>query len=124
MSCDTSDLKVKRGMTVVGYDNIDHGGHVELRVSQRDGCPQVIPIADTELGIAIAQMRLGQQLSGQGVVSSWITSSRVKLEQLLLLVFKIIKPLWTLSATKNTHREIQTKKYRHLGNSASGFLTR
>ncbi|TWE11657.1 acyl-CoA dehydrogenase family protein [Rudaeicoccus suwonensis] len=137
---DTPGVEVKRGMTVYGYDDNDHGGHAELQFHDVR-VPASNIIAGEGLGFAIAQARLGpgrihhcmrsiglaevaiesmcaradsretfgRKLSEQGVIRNWIAESRVKLEQLRLLV---LKTAWLMDTVGNTgaHREIQAIK--------------
>jgi acyl-CoA dehydrogenase len=55
---DTPGLTVVRPMTVLGYDDHEHGGHAELRFEDVR-VPASSLIADEGLGFAIAQARLG-----------------------------------------------------------------
>jgi acyl-CoA dehydrogenase len=104
-------------MSVMGYDDRDHGGHAELALDEVR-VPAENLIAGEGDGFAIAQARLGpgrvhhcmrsigvaeraielmcarvssrtafgRPLSEQGVIRDWIAESRVRLEQLRLLV--------------------------------------
>lgn len=137
---DTPGLEVRRGMTVYGYDDHDHGGHAELEFHDVR-VPADNLIAGEGLGFAIAQARLGpgrihhcmrsiglaekaielmcaradsretfgRKISEQGVVRNWIAESRVKLEQLRLLV---LKTAWLMDTVgnKGAHTEIQAIK--------------
>jgi acyl-CoA dehydrogenase len=55
---DTPGLTVVRPMTVLGYDDHEHGGHAELRFEDVR-VPASNLVADEGLGFAIAQARLG-----------------------------------------------------------------
>ncbi len=137
---DTPGVTVKRGMTVFGYDDADHGGHAEVLF---DGVrvPAENLIGEEGTGFAIAQARLGpgrihhcmraigiaeralelmcrraservafgRPLAEQGVVQDWIAESRVRIEQLRLLV---LKTAWLMDTVGNrgAHTEIQAIK--------------
>ncbi len=137
---DAPGLHIERGMTVMGYDDRDHGGHAELSF---DGVrvPAANLVAGEGDGFAIAQARLGpgrihhcmrsigvaeraielmcdrvsqrtafgKPLSDQGVIRDWIAESRVRLEQLRLLV---LKTAWLMDTVgnKGAHTEIQAIK--------------
>jgi acyl-CoA dehydrogenase len=137
---DALGLRVERGMTVMGYDDRDHGGHAELTF---DGVrvPAANLVAGEGDGFAIAQARLGpgrihhcmrslgvaeraielmcdrvsqrsafgRPLADQGVVREWIAESRVRVEQLRLLV---LKTAWLMDTVgnKGAHTEIQAIK--------------
>ncbi|MFI9162889.1 acyl-CoA dehydrogenase family protein [Kitasatospora aureofaciens] len=137
---DTPGVTVKRGMTVFGYDDADHGGHAEVLF---DGVrvPAENLIGEEGAGFAIAQARLGpgrihhcmraigiaeralelmcrraservafgRPLAEQGVVQDWIAESRVRIEQLRLLV---LKTAWLMDTVGNrgAHTEIQAIK--------------
>jgi acyl-CoA dehydrogenase len=55
---DTAGLTVVRPMTVMGYDDHEHGGHAELRFEDVR-VPAANLVAEEGLGFAIAQARLG-----------------------------------------------------------------
>jgi len=55
---DTPGLTVKRGMTVFGYDDGDHGGHAELEFTDVR-VPATNLIGEEGSGFAISQARLG-----------------------------------------------------------------
>ncbi|NKZ00107.1 acyl-CoA dehydrogenase family protein [Nocardiopsis alborubida] len=55
---DTPGLTVRRGMTVYGYDDSDHGGHAEV-VFEDVRVPVSNLVGDEGEGFAIAQARLG-----------------------------------------------------------------
>ena len=55
---DTAGLTVVRPMTVLGYDDHEHGGHAELRFEDVR-VPASNLVGDEGLGFAIAQARLG-----------------------------------------------------------------
>ncbi|HEX5090812.1 MAG TPA: acyl-CoA dehydrogenase family protein [Nocardioides sp.] len=55
---DTPGLTVVRPMTVLGYDDHEHGGHAELRFEDVR-VPATNLVAEEGLGFAIAQARLG-----------------------------------------------------------------
>jgi acyl-CoA dehydrogenase len=137
---DTPGLRISRGLTVLGYDDSDHGGHAELEF-----CDVRVPvgnlIAHEGDGFAIAQPRLGpgrihhcmrsigvaeraielmcrrasqriafgKPLAEQGVIRDWIAESRVRVEQLRLLV---LKAAWLMDTVGNerAHTEIQAIK--------------
>ncbi|WP_033347922.1 acyl-CoA dehydrogenase family protein [Kitasatospora aureofaciens] len=136
----TPGVTVRRGMTVFGYDDADHGGHAEVLF---DGVrvPAENLIGEEGAGFAIAQARLGpgrihhcmraigiaeralelmcrraservafgRPLAEQGVVQDWIAESRVRIEQLRLLV---LKTAWLMDTVGNrgAHTEIQAIK--------------
>ncbi len=137
---DTPGLTVVRPMSVMGYDDRDHGGHAELALDEVR-VPAENLIAGEGDGFAIAQARLGpgrvhhcmrsigvaeravelmcarvssrtafgRPLSEQGVIRDWIAESRVRLEQLRLLV---LKTAWLMDTVgnKGAHTEIQAIK--------------
>jgi acyl-CoA dehydrogenase len=137
---DTPGLTVVRPMTVMGYDDRDHGGHAEL-VFDEVRVPADNLIGGEGDGFAIAQARLGpgrihhcmrsigvaeqaielmcgrvserrafgKPLSEQGVIRDWIAESRVRVEQLRLLV---LKAAWLMDTVgnKGAHTEIQAIK--------------
>ncbi|MFJ6380797.1 acyl-CoA dehydrogenase family protein [Kitasatospora sp. NPDC092039] len=137
---DTPGVTVKRGMTVFGYDDADHGGHAEV-LFEDVRVPAENLIGEEGTGFAIAQARLGpgrihhcmraigiaeralelmcrragervafgRPLAEQGVVQDWIAESRVRIEQLRLLV---LKTAWLMDTVGNrgAHTEIQAIK--------------
>ncbi len=137
---DAPGLRIERGMTVMGYDDRDHGGHAELSFAGVR-VPAANLVAGEGDGFAISQARLGpgrihhcmrsigvaeraielmcervsqrtafgKPLSEQGVIRDWIAESRVRLEQLRLLV---LKTAWLMDTVgnKGAHTEIQAIK--------------
>ncbi len=137
---DAEGLEIRRGMTVLGYDDRDHGGHAELEL-HGVRVPASNIIAGEGDGFAIAQARLGpgrihhcmrsigvaeraielmcqrvsdrtafgRPLAEQGVVREWIAESRLRIEQLRLLV---LKTAWLMDTVgnKGAHTEIQAIK--------------
>ncbi|GLX02496.1 acyl-CoA dehydrogenase family protein [Microtetraspora sp. NBRC 16547] len=137
---DALGLTVRRGMTVFGYDDADHGGHAEV-LFEDVRVPADHLIGEEGGGFAIAQARLGpgrihhcmrligmaeravemmcrrtlartafgRPIAQQGVVQDWIAESRVKIEQLRLLV---LKTAWLMDTVGNrgAHTEIQAIK--------------
>ena len=137
---DTPGLEIKRGMTVFGYNDRDHGGHAELSFTDVR-VPATNLIGGEGEGFAIAQARLGpgrihhcmrslgiaeralemmcaraaervafgKPLAEQGVIREWIAESRVRIEQLRLLV---LKTAWLMDTVgnKGAHTEIQAIK--------------
>ncbi|WP_316527770.1 acyl-CoA dehydrogenase family protein [Kitasatospora brasiliensis] len=137
---DTPGVSVRRGMTVFGYDDADHGGHAEV-LFEDVRVPVENLIGEEGAGFAIAQARLGpgrihhcmraiglaeralelmcrranervafgKPLAEQGVVQDWIAESRVRIEQLRLLV---LKTAWLMDTVGNrgAHTEIQAIK--------------
>ncbi|MFJ4592250.1 acyl-CoA dehydrogenase family protein [Kitasatospora sp. NPDC088861] len=137
---DTPGVTVRRGMTVFGYDDADHGGHAEV-LFEDVRVPVGNLIGEEGAGSAIAQARLGpgrihhcmraigiaeralelmcrrvngrvafgRPLAEQGVVQDWIAESRVRIEQLRLLV---LKTAWLMDTVGNrgAHTEIQAIK--------------
>jgi acyl-CoA dehydrogenase len=137
---DTPGLEIHRAMTVLGYDDREHGGHAELSFTDVR-VPAANLIGDEGDGFAIAQARLGpgrihhcmraigvaeravelmcaraesrvafgKPISEQGVIRDWIAESRVRLEQLRLLV---LKTAWLMDTVgnKGAHTEIQAIK--------------
>ncbi|PVG81915.1 acyl-CoA dehydrogenase [Nocardioides gansuensis] len=137
---DTPGLEIHRGMTVLGYDDHEHGGHAELSFTdvrvpatnlignEGDGfgiaqarlgpgrihhCMRSIGIAERAIELmcerAEARVAFGKPLSEQGVIRDWIAESRVRLEQLRLLV---LKAAWLMDTVGNkaAHTEIQAIK--------------
>jgi acyl-CoA dehydrogenase len=137
---DAVGVVVHRAMTVLGYDDRDHGGHAELEfrdvrvpannlIGEEGGgfaiaqarlgpgrihhCMRAIGVAERaiELMCARAESRraFGKRLADQGVVREWIAESRVRIEQLRLLV---LKAAWLMDAVgnKGAHTEIQAIK--------------
>ncbi|MFF4777847.1 acyl-CoA dehydrogenase family protein [Microtetraspora fusca] len=137
---DTPGLTVRRGMTVFGYDDADHGGHAEMifedvRVpadhligEEGDGfaiaqarlgpgrihhCMRLIGIAERAVEMmcrrALDRTAFGKPIAQQGVVQDWIAESRVRIEQLRLLV---LKTAWLMDTVGNrgAHTEIQAIK--------------
>ncbi|MFD8321761.1 acyl-CoA dehydrogenase family protein [Kitasatospora purpeofusca] len=137
---DAPGVTVRRGMTVFGYDDADHGGHAEIAF-EGVRVPAGNLLGEEGAGFAIAQARLGPgrihhcmraigiaeraleltcrrvldrtafggPLADQGVVQDWIAESRVKIEQLRLLV---LKTAWLMDTVGNrgAHTEIQAIK--------------
>jgi acyl-CoA dehydrogenase len=137
---DTPGVTVKRGMTVFGYDDGDHGGHAEV-IFDHVRVPVANLIGEEGSGFAISQARLGpgrihhcmrligmgeralelmcrraldrtafgKPLADQGVVQDWIAESRVRIEQVRLLV---LKAAWLMDTVgnKGAHTEIQAIK--------------
>ncbi|WP_067173114.1 acyl-CoA dehydrogenase family protein [Microtetraspora niveoalba] len=137
---DTPGVTVRRGMTVFGYDDADHGGHAEV-LFEDVRVPADHLIGEEGGGFAIAQARLGpgrihhcmrligmaeravemmcrrtldrtafgRPIAQQGVVQDWIAESRVRIEQLRLLV---LKTAWLMDTVGNrgAHTEIQAIK--------------
>ncbi|MFJ4090814.1 acyl-CoA dehydrogenase family protein [Kitasatospora sp. NPDC089913] len=137
---DTPGVTVRRGMTVFGYDDADHGGHAEVTF-EGVRVPAGNLLGEEGAGFAIAQARLGPgrihhcmraigiaeraleltcrrvldrsafggPLAEQGVVQDWIAESRVRIEQLRLLV---LKTAWLMDTVGNrgAHTEIQAIK--------------
>ena len=137
---DTPGFEIKRGMTVFGYNDRDHGGHAELSFTDVR-VPATNLIGGEGEGFAIAQARLGpgrihhcmrsigiaeralemmckraaervafgKPLAEQGVIREWIAESRVRIEQLRLLV---LKTAWLMDTVgnKGAHTEIQAIK--------------
>ncbi|MFF2075925.1 acyl-CoA dehydrogenase family protein [Kitasatospora sp. NPDC058162] len=137
---DTPGVTVKRGMTVFGYDDADHGGHAEVlfedvrvpveNLIDEEGsgfaiaqarlgpgrihhCMRAIGIAERALELmcrrASERVAFGKPLAEQGVVQDWIAESRVRIEQLRLLV---LKTAWLMDTVGNrgAHTEIQAIK--------------
>ncbi len=137
---DTPGLEIHRGMTVLGYDDREHGGHAELSFTdvrvpasnligaEGDGfgiaqarlgpgrihhCMRSIGIAERAIELMCARagerVAFGKPLSEQGVIRDWIAESRVRLEQLRLLV---LKAAWLMDTVGNraAHTEIQAIK--------------
>ena len=137
---DSAGLTVVRPVTVMGYDDRDHGGHAELRFdgvrvpaanligAEGDGfaiaqarlgpgrihhCMRSIGVAERAVELMCARVSsreaFGKPLSDQGVIRDWIAESRVRLEQLRLLV---LKTAWLMDTVGNrgAHTEIQAIK--------------
>lgn len=137
---DTPGLTVKRGMSVFGYTDNDHGGHAEILfedvrvpaanlIGEEGGgfaiaqarlgpgrihhCMRLIGMAERAIEMmcrrALARTTFGKPVAQQGVVQDWIAESRVKVEQLRLLV---LKTAWLMDTVGNqgAHAEIQAIK--------------
>ncbi|WP_027863052.1 acyl-CoA dehydrogenase family protein [Marmoricola sp. URHB0036] len=137
---DTPGVEIHRGMTVLGYDDHEHGGHAELSFTdvrvpaanliggEGDGfaiaqarlgpgrihhCMRSIGIAERAIALMCARaderVAFGKRISEQGVVRDWIAESRVRVEQLRLLV---LKAAWLMDTVGNkaAHTEIQAIK--------------
>nr|WP_062341287.1 acyl-CoA dehydrogenase family protein [Herbidospora sakaeratensis] len=137
---DTPGLTVKRGMSVFGYTDGDHGGHAEVifedvrvpaanLIGEQGGgfaiaqarlgpgrihhCMRLIGMAERAIEMmcrrAVARTAFGKPVAQQGVVQDWIAESRVKVEQLRLLV---LKTAWLMDTVGNqgAHTEIQAIK--------------
>ncbi|MDY0814626.1 acyl-CoA dehydrogenase family protein [Kitasatospora purpeofusca] len=137
---DTPGVTVRRGMTVFGYDDADHGGHAEVTfedvrvpagnlIGEEGGgfaiaqarlgpgrihhCMRAIGIAERALELTCRRVldrtAFGGPLADQGVIQDWIAESRVRIEQLRLLV---LKTAWLMDTVGNrgAHTEIQAIK--------------
>jgi acyl-CoA dehydrogenase len=137
---ETPGVTVKRGMTVMGYDDHDHGGHAEVLfedvrvpvdhlIGEEGGgfaiaqarlgpgrihhCMRMIGLAERAIELmcrrAAARTTFGKPIAQQGVVQDWIAESRVRIEQLRLLV---LKTAWLMDTVGNqgAHTEIQAIK--------------
>lgn len=137
---DTPGFGIHRGLTVLGYDDHEHGGHGELsfddvRVpagnlvgSEGDGftiaqkrlgpgrihhCMRSIGVAERAIELMCARaddrVAFGRPLSDQGIIRDWIAESRLRVEQLRLLV---LKTAWLMdtAGVKSSHAEIQAIK--------------
>ncbi|TXK38776.1 acyl-CoA dehydrogenase family protein [Nonomuraea sp. C10] len=137
---DTPGMDIRRGMSVFGYDDADHGGHAEILfedvrvpaenlVGEEGGgfaiaqarlgpgrihhCMRLIGMAERAVelmcGRALARTTFGKPIARQGVVQDWIAESRIKIEQLRLLV---LKTAWLMDTVGNqgAHTEIQAIK--------------
>jgi acyl-CoA dehydrogenase len=137
---DAAGLDIQRGLTVMGYDDRDHGGHAELAFDavrvpaanlvggEGDGfaiaqarlgpgrihhCMRSIGVAERAIELMCdrvsARTAFGRPLADQGVIRDWIAESRVRLEQLRLLV---LKTAWLMDTVgnKGAHTEIQAIK--------------
>ncbi|MFB8167967.1 acyl-CoA dehydrogenase family protein [Kitasatospora purpeofusca] len=137
---DTPGVTVRRGMTVFGYDDADHGGHAEVTfegvrvpagnlLGEEGGgfaiaqarlgpgrihhCMRAIGIAERALELTCRRVldrtAFGGPLADQGVVQDWIAESRVRIEQLRLLV---LKTAWLMDTVGNrgAHTGIQAIK--------------
>ncbi|GAA4520751.1 MULTISPECIES: acyl-CoA dehydrogenase family protein [Nonomuraea] len=137
---DTPGMDIRRGMSVFGYDDADHGGHAEILfedvrvpaenlVGEEGGgfaiaqarlgpgrihhCMRLIGMAERAVelmcGRALARTAFGKPIARQGVVQDWIAESRIKIEQLRLLV---LKTAWLMDTVGNqgAHTEIQAIK--------------
>ncbi|MDA0638304.1 acyl-CoA dehydrogenase family protein [Nonomuraea sp. MCN248] len=137
---DTPGMHIKRGMSVFGYDDADHGGHAEIvfedvrvpvdnLIGEEGGgfaiaqarlgpgrihhCMRLIGMAERAVELmcrrALARTTFGKPIARQGVVQDWIAESRVRIEQLRLLV---LKTAWLMDTVGNqgAHTEIQAIK--------------
>ncbi|WP_199433072.1 acyl-CoA dehydrogenase family protein [Qaidamihabitans albus] len=136
----TPGMHIKRGMSVFGYGDGDHGGHAEIvfdnvrvpaenLVGEEGGgfaiaqarlgpgrihhCMRLIGMAERAIELmcrrAVSRVAFGKTLAEQGVIQEWIAESRVRVEQLRLLVFKTA---WMMDQVGNrgAHSEIQAIK--------------
>ncbi|WP_406422626.1 acyl-CoA dehydrogenase family protein [Streptomyces sp. NBC_00842] len=136
----TPGVRFVRGMSVLGYDDRDHGGHAEivfdgarvprenLILGEGDGfaiaqarlgpgrihhCMRSIGVAERALDLMCARagerVAFGRRLDEQGVVREWIAESRIRIEQLRLLV---LRTAWTMDrlGNKAAHADIQAIK--------------
>ncbi|MEW9532161.1 acyl-CoA dehydrogenase family protein [Microbispora sp. NPDC049125] len=136
----TPGLTVRRGMTVFGYDDADHGGHAEVAfegvrvpvdnlIGEEGGgfaiaqarlgpgrihhCMRLIGMAERAVEMmcrrALSRTAFGKTIAQQGVVQDWIAESRVRIEQIRLLV---LKTAWLMDTVGNrgAHTEIQAIK--------------
>ncbi|MAY96478.1 MAG: acyl-CoA dehydrogenase [Nocardioides sp.] len=136
----TPGFEIHRGLTVLGYDDHEHGGHAELsfddvRVpagnlvgNEGDGftiaqkrlgpgrihhCMRSIGVAERAIELMCARaddrVTFGKPLSDQGTIRDWIAESRLRVEQLRLLV---LKTAWLMdtAGVKSSHAEIQAIK--------------
>lgn len=136
----TPGFEIHRRLTVLGYDDHEHGGHAELsfddvRVpagnlvgSEGDGftiaqkrlgpgrihhCMRSIGVAERAIELMCARaddrVAFGKPLSDQGTVRDWIAESRLRVEQLRLLV---LKTAWLMdtAGVQSSHAEIQAIK--------------
>lgn len=137
---DTPGFEIHRGLTVLGYDDHEHGGHAELSFDdvrvpaanlvghEGDGftiaqkrlgpgrihhCMRSIGVAERAIELMCARaddrVAFGKPLSEQGTVRDWIAESRLRVEQLRLLV---LKTAWLMdtAGVKSSHAEIQAIK--------------
>lgn len=136
----TPGFEIHRALTVLGYDDHEHGGHAELsfddvRVpvgnlvgNEGDGftiaqkrlgpgrihhCMRSIGVAERAIELMCARaddrVAFGKPLSDQGTIRDWIAESRLRVEQLRLLV---LKTAWLVdtAGVKSSHAEIQAIK--------------
>ncbi|MEV0144519.1 MULTISPECIES: acyl-CoA dehydrogenase family protein [unclassified Nonomuraea] len=137
---DTPGMDIRRGMSVFGYDDADHGGHAEIvfedvrvpvdnLIGEQGGgfaiaqarlgpgrihhCMRLIGMAERAVELmcrrALSRTTFGKPVAQQGVVQDWIAESRVRIEQLRLLV---LKTAWLMDTVGNqgAHTEIQAIK--------------
>ena len=137
---DTPGFGIHRGLTVLGYDDHEHGGHGELSFDdvrvpagnlvggEGDGftiaqkrlgpgrihhCMRSIGVAERAIELMCARaddrVAFGRPLSDQGIIRDWIAESRLRVEQLRLLV---LKTAWLMdtAGVKSSHAEIQAIK--------------
>ncbi|MDR8413009.1 acyl-CoA dehydrogenase family protein [Nonomuraea sp. 3-1Str] len=137
---DTPGMHIRRGMSVFGYDDADHGGHAEIvfedvrvpvdnLIGEQGGgfaiaqarlgpgrihhCMRLIGMAERAVELmcrrALSRTTFGKPVAQQGVVQDWIAESRVRIEQLRLLV---LKTAWLMDTVGNqgAHTEIQAIK--------------
>jgi acyl-CoA dehydrogenase len=136
----TPGFEIHRCLTVMGYDDHEHGGHAELSFNdvrvpaenmvgtEGDGftiaqkrlgpgrihhCMRSIGVAERAIELMCARaddrVAFGKPLSDQGTIRDWIAESRLRVEQLRLLV---LKTAWLMdtAGVKNSHAEIQAIK--------------
>ncbi len=137
---DTPGISIKRGLTLYGYDDADHGGHAEMEfkdvrvpasnIIKGEGegfaiaqsrlgpgrihhCMRAIGVGERAIELmcrrASSRMAFGKPIADQGVVQDWIAESRIRLEQLRLLVLRAAWQMDTVG-NKGAHSDIQAIK--------------
>jgi acyl-CoA dehydrogenase len=128
---DTPGVQVQRGLQVMGFADRSHGGHAEIENllgGEGDGfaiaqarlgpgrihhCMRQLGAAERALELMCARARervaFGRPLAEHGMVQDWIAESRVRIEQLRLLV---LRTAWLIDTQGNraAHRDIQAIK--------------
>ena len=109
-----SDVRVPAANLIGGEGDGFAIAQARLGPGRIHHCMRSIGVAEraVELMCARADSRVafGKPLADQGVIRDWIAESRVRIEQLRLLVFKAAWLMDTKTATRSVHTEIQAIK--------------